>query len=150
MKILDTVKDKTVHLSHFNSKTAYYIASYEHDDYEFPVDLQDTGSANLLPEDKAMLFMRYIRKAIKDETFIKILDRDFLEKNTLLENGSSSGDGGIDVETTNFYSKWNGEWYHRWEESGIEFDSSDWEKVTDKEEIKNILEEIEDRKLNER
>jgi hypothetical protein len=146
MKIIDIVKDKSVTLSYFNSKTAYYNATYNKDEYEFPVDLEDVGSATLLPVDKAMLFMRYIRKAIDNGTFIKVLDRDYLEENILLETESERFASGIDIRIENFYSKWNGDWYHRWEESGIEFDSSDWDKVTDKEEIKEILEEIEERK----
>ncbi|OCX72972.1 hypothetical protein A6M27_17700 [Acidithiobacillus thiooxidans] len=32
--------------------------------FEFPVPVEDTGSATFLAEDKAMLFMRYIRKHI--------------------------------------------------------------------------------------
>jgi hypothetical protein len=32
--------------------------------FEFPVQVADTGTAIFLPEDKAMLFMRYIRKHI--------------------------------------------------------------------------------------
>lgn len=30
--------------------------------FEFPVPVEDTGDADFLAEDKAMLFMRYIRK----------------------------------------------------------------------------------------
>ena len=33
--------------------------------FEFPVPLNDLGKATLLAEDKAMLFMRYIRKHIE-------------------------------------------------------------------------------------
>jgi len=33
--------------------------------FEFPVPLNDLGKATLLAEDKAMLFMRYIRKHIQ-------------------------------------------------------------------------------------
>lgn len=34
--------------------------------FEFPVPTNDTGDASFLAEDKAMMFMRYIRKHIKD------------------------------------------------------------------------------------
>lgn len=30
--------------------------------FEFPVPIEDTGDATFLSEDKAMMFMRYIRK----------------------------------------------------------------------------------------
>jgi len=32
--------------------------------FEFPVPIADTGNASFLAEDKAILFMRYIRKEI--------------------------------------------------------------------------------------
>jgi len=32
--------------------------------FQFPVPIDDTGDAAFLPEDKAMLFMRWIRKHI--------------------------------------------------------------------------------------
>ena len=32
--------------------------------FEFPVPINDAGTATFIPEDKAMLFMRYIRKHI--------------------------------------------------------------------------------------
>lgn len=34
--------------------------------FEFPVPVEDTGDASFLAEDKAMMFMRYIRKHIKN------------------------------------------------------------------------------------
>ena len=40
-------------------------------DYIFPVPLTDIGDATLLATDKAMVFMRYIRKAIEEKTFVK-------------------------------------------------------------------------------
>jgi hypothetical protein len=40
-------------------------------DYVFPVPLSDVGDATLLATDKAMLFMRYIRKALEEGTFVK-------------------------------------------------------------------------------
>jgi hypothetical protein len=33
--------------------------------FEFPVPIADTGDADFLAQDRAMLFMRYIRKQIK-------------------------------------------------------------------------------------
>jgi hypothetical protein len=33
--------------------------------FRFPVDISDTGDGTFLAEDKALLFMRYIRKAIE-------------------------------------------------------------------------------------
>lgn len=42
-----------------------------HDVYLFPVPLEDIGTATMLSEDKAIFFMRWIRKAIEDETLIE-------------------------------------------------------------------------------
>jgi len=39
--------------------------------YMFPVPLDDIGTATLLATDKSVLYMRWIRKAIEDGTFIK-------------------------------------------------------------------------------
>jgi hypothetical protein len=40
--------------------------------YVFPVPLSDIGDATLLARDKAIIFMRYIRAAIADGTFLKV------------------------------------------------------------------------------
>jgi hypothetical protein len=42
--------------------------------YQFPVPLEDVGTATLLHEDKAITFMRWIRKAMADGTLIKLKD----------------------------------------------------------------------------
>lgn len=51
----------------------YYAVSdfYSADWYEFPVPVEDIGNATLNRTDKAITFMRWIRKAIEDKTFIK-------------------------------------------------------------------------------
>ena len=40
--------------------------------YQFPIPLDDVGTATLLKEDKAITYMRWIRKAIEDGTLIQI------------------------------------------------------------------------------
>lgn len=40
--------------------------------YQFPVPLEDVGTATLLNEDKAILYMRWIRKSLEDNTLTKI------------------------------------------------------------------------------
>jgi hypothetical protein len=40
--------------------------------YQFPVDINDIGNATLLAEDKAIYFMRWIRRAREEGTLIKI------------------------------------------------------------------------------
>ena len=41
--------------------------------FEFPVPIADTGNASFLAEDKAILFMRYIRKEMKKVEQARIL-----------------------------------------------------------------------------
>jgi hypothetical protein len=44
----------------------------EYDIYQFPVPVEDIGNATLLSEDKAITYMRWIRKAMNDGTLIKL------------------------------------------------------------------------------
>ena len=71
--IKDIVKDNTVHFSHLRKGYAYYEvdATKNFDWHTFPVPLDDIGDATLLKEDKAIIFMRYIRKALEDGTFVR-------------------------------------------------------------------------------
>jgi len=59
----DMVKDqKKVHFSFYRENELWYKTECG---FEFPVPISDIGSAVFLAEDKAILFMRYIRKYIK-------------------------------------------------------------------------------------
>jgi len=40
--------------------------------YSFPVRLEDLGEATILAEDKAIFFMRYIRKALESNEFQRV------------------------------------------------------------------------------
>lgn len=60
--IKDMVKDgKKVRFAHFKENALWYETECG---FSFPVPVEETGTATFLPEDKAMLFMRYIRKHI--------------------------------------------------------------------------------------
>ncbi|MBU2759049.1 hypothetical protein [Acidithiobacillus sulfurivorans] len=60
--IKDMVKDnKKVVFTRFKEGNLWYQTECG---FEFPVPVEDAGTATFLPEDKAMLFMRYIRKHI--------------------------------------------------------------------------------------
>lgn len=60
--IKEMVKDqKKVRFSFYRDGQLWYRTEC---DFEFPVPIADLGNATLLAEDKAMLFMRYIRKHI--------------------------------------------------------------------------------------
>jgi hypothetical protein len=73
MDIKDIVRDNTVRFAKYRQGVAYYTVRVPSDglEYMFPVPLSDIGDATLLASDKAMVFMRYIRKALEDKTFVK-------------------------------------------------------------------------------
>ncbi len=64
MKLVDMIKDKVVRFTHFTEGELWYVTE---DGFEFPVptNRHECGTANFLAEDKAILFMRYIRKHIE-------------------------------------------------------------------------------------
>ncbi len=67
------VKDNVVRFSMYRHGIAYYTVRVPSEgiDYLFPVPVSDIGDATLLATDKAMMFMRYIRKAIEEGTFVR-------------------------------------------------------------------------------
>jgi hypothetical protein len=62
MNIKDMVKDnKQVTFDHYRDGDLFYRTECG---FVFPVPISDVGNATLLKQDKALLFMRYIRKHI--------------------------------------------------------------------------------------
>lgn len=59
MTLLGMVKNKKVYFSFYREEELWYKTE---DGFEFPVPISDVGGATFLAEDKAILFMRYIRK----------------------------------------------------------------------------------------
>lgn len=72
MELTTIVKNNTVLFSHLRKGYVYYNIKVDVDTYQFPVPLDDIGDATLLKEDKAIIMMRYIRKAIAANEFVKI------------------------------------------------------------------------------
>jgi len=75
--IKEMVKDKRVNFTHYREGNLWYITECQ---FRFPVPLSDTGEASFLASDKAILFMRYIRKHLKvmeqeTERFAEGVDR---------------------------------------------------------------------------
>jgi hypothetical protein len=73
MDIKQIVKDNEVRFQRYRQGHAYYAVRVpaEGVEYTFPVPLSDIGDATLLATDKAIVFMRYIRKALEDGTFVR-------------------------------------------------------------------------------
>lgn len=59
--IKDMVKDKKVTFVRYRRGELWYITECG---FDFPVPITDTGDADFQAVEKAMLFMRYIRKHI--------------------------------------------------------------------------------------
>jgi hypothetical protein len=60
LSVKDMVKDnKQVTFVHFKEGELWYRTE---DGFEFPVPAADVGNATMLAKDKALLFMRYIRR----------------------------------------------------------------------------------------
>ena len=65
LTVKDMVKgDKKVHFLYYRSKELWYRTD---DGFVFPVPIDDTGDATFLNEDRAILFMRYIRKQLEEK-----------------------------------------------------------------------------------
>ena len=73
MNIKDIVKDNTVRFVRYRQGGAYYgVRVPSAGDYVFPVPLDDIGDATLELEDSAIVFMRYIRQAMGNGSFIPL------------------------------------------------------------------------------
>lgn len=78
MNIKDLVsKEHVVSFDSFRAGFFYYNVYNVNktptgDVYQFTVPIEDIGNATLLATDKAITFMRWIRKAIADNTLTKI------------------------------------------------------------------------------
>lgn len=70
MTITEIVKDNQVEFSFYRAGNFYYRIKVKEAYYLFPVPIDDIGQATLLASDKAIMFMRYIRQALENQTFI--------------------------------------------------------------------------------
>lgn len=84
MTIKDLVKDNVVTFDSYRQGNFYYKITYlvksvnkkqevpYNTNFIFPVPIDDIGTATLLAKDKAIVFMRWIRKAFESKTLIKV------------------------------------------------------------------------------
>ncbi len=70
MRLVELIKDNVVHFKFYRKGHLYYSINYEKESFIFPVPIDDIGDATFLKKDKAMMFMRYIKKAQKEGTFV--------------------------------------------------------------------------------
>ena len=82
--IKDMVKDKTVSFLFYKEGELWYTTECG---FNFPVPTDDTGTAAMNAEDKAILFMRWIRKELEAQNKLAAqLEDSKLEVNTTRDN----------------------------------------------------------------
>lgn len=72
LNLTKIVKDNSVHFDSYRSGFFYYTVNVDENVYRFPIEANDIGQATLMKSDKAIIYMRWIRKAIDGHQFIKI------------------------------------------------------------------------------
>lgn len=70
MNIKDIVKDNKVYFLFYRQYVMYYGVTVNEKKLMFPVPLSDVMDATLFAEEKAITYMRYIRKAMADGTLV--------------------------------------------------------------------------------
>ena len=69
-KLIDLLKDNFVKFRYYRDGNLYYCVNKDFTDYIFPVPISDIGNATFLDKDRAILFQRYIRKAMEEQTLV--------------------------------------------------------------------------------
>lgn len=75
IKIIDVVRnDNMAHFSHYCGGNLYYTVVVDNDTYLFNIntDPKEVGTAVFSDEMKAITLMRWIRKCMESDEFIKI------------------------------------------------------------------------------
>lgn len=75
LTLKEIVKDTTSKFSHAIAGVLYYVVEVGDRKYQFPIDMNDrddVGTTTFVSEYKSITLMRYIRKAIEKDDFIKI------------------------------------------------------------------------------
>ena len=83
MTIKEMVRDhKKVRFSFYRDKELWYTTE---NGFEFPVPIEDVGNAKFMADDRALLFMRYIRK------HTEMLDKAKKEQETQYADKGNNG-----------------------------------------------------------
>jgi hypothetical protein len=72
LNLIDIVKNNTVHFDSYKNGYFYYLVKVDAQIYRFPVEMIDIGAGTIHAVDKALTFMRWIRKSIENKQFVKI------------------------------------------------------------------------------
>lgn len=71
MNLTELIKGNTATIDRYRAQHIYYNIAHEGVTYTFPVPLEDVQEATLNQTEKAITLMRYIRKSLNDNTFIR-------------------------------------------------------------------------------
>ena len=73
LKIKDIVKNNFAYMLYYRHQHIYYSIEVNNVEYSFPVPLDDIQDATLHQVEKGMMLMRYVRKALNDGSFVKLV-----------------------------------------------------------------------------
>lgn len=83
MSLTKMVKNKKVIFEYYQNEKLWYSTE---DGFMFPVPIEDTDRGRFLKEDKATLFMRYIRKELESYKVEKENGKEIEGNNTEVSN----------------------------------------------------------------
>ena len=73
MKLVDLIKDGArANFVYCQNAKLYYTVEAQGKKFLFPIPMEETDGAKFLPEDKATIFQRWIRKAIDSGDLIEL------------------------------------------------------------------------------
>jgi hypothetical protein len=72
MTISQIVKHNTAVFSYYRNNVVFYEIVVNNKVYMFPISLEDVAGCSLFREVKAITLMRWIRKALEDQTFVLV------------------------------------------------------------------------------
>lgn len=72
MNIKTIIKDNCAFIDFYRNGNLFYFIEVDDILYNFPVPLDDVGTATLGKSEKGITMMRFIRKALEGGTFVKV------------------------------------------------------------------------------
>ena len=84
--LMKLLKDNKVYFDFYRNNKLYYYIIYKGLKWQFPVPINDTGTGYFNASDKAILFMRWIRKAKEgEELYVEKVKKSLYIKSLLLQ-----------------------------------------------------------------
>jgi len=72
-KITEIVKNNTARFDHFRNGEFAYRINVKGVPYQFTLTPEDVKGGILLAEDRAIIFMKFINRALKENTFQRVI-----------------------------------------------------------------------------